>query len=29
MTFCVSNRVLKLDQEKKDTGLNKTRVFYR
>ncbi len=29
MTFCVSNRVLKLDQAKKDTGLNKTRVFYR
>lgn len=29
MTFYVSNRMLKLDQEKKDTGLNKTRVFYR
>ncbi len=28
MTFCVSNRVHKLDHAKKDTGLSKTCVFY-
>lgn len=28
MTFCVSNRVHKLDHAKKDTGLIKTCVFY-
>ncbi len=29
MTFCISNRMHKLDHTKKDTGLIKTCVFYR